>query len=451
MPERPTPPELPLPPARDPGWFEGADIPDWNKLRQCVHCGLCLQACPTYREDKLEADSPRGRLYLMRALHEGRIEPDAVVRDHLDSCLVCRACETACPSGVPFGHLMEATRAQLHRRLPAKGPGAWAASFLFRHVLPSRMALDLMAAGLRLYRGLGLQALVRGTGLVRLLPEGLQAAEALTPRVPPASSRRLPASFPVPPGEPHARVAVFQTCVNRVLYPEVHRAAALLLVRAGAEVMWIPAQTCCGALHAHGGRLDEARALARRNLGALRRLERSGAVDWIVSTASGCGSTLLDYEHLLRDDPEWAPHARSFSARLRDTMDILDTLGLPEPVDPPGSSVAVHDPCHLAHGMKVRESPRRLLRAAGYQVCDLQNSDFCCGSAGIYNLQRPRMAARQLRRKLLTVERAGADSVAVANPGCLMYMARGARDAGLKSRMEHPLVLLARAHGEEGF
>ncbi|MBI5837668.1 MAG: 4Fe-4S dicluster domain-containing protein [Candidatus Eisenbacteria bacterium] len=425
------------------GWFDADGAPDGAKLRGCVHCGLCLQACPTYRELKLEADSPRGRLYLMRALHEGRVEPAPEVRAHLDLCLVCRACETACPSGVPFGELMEATRAQVERRVPRRGPGRWALDFALRRILPSGFGMGALTATLRLYQGTGLRALVRGSGLSRALPPGLRAAEALLPDVP-GGTRRLARRTPAATDPPRARVAFLVTCVNRPLFPGVNRATLALLARAGAEVVIPKRHTCCGALHAHAGRRADALALARRNIEAF---EAAGDTDFVVTSAAGCGAALREYGHWLEHDPAWAERARHFAGKARDTLEVLAELGLPEPSSPTGEVVAVHDPCHLAHAQKVRSAPRTLLRDAGYVVRDLDDSDFCCGSAGIYNLAQPAMALRQLERKVDTIRRAGAACVAVANPGCLLFMQQGARQAKLAVKMIHPLELLAKAHG----
>ena len=426
-------------------WFDAADAPDWEKLRSCVHCGMCLPACPTYRELKIEADSPRGRLYLMRALHEGRLEMSEEVRAHLDLCLVCRACETACPSGVPFGALMESTRGQVERRLPRTGARAWIEDRVFRDLLPSRRRLEWLALGLRFYQRAGLRAFLRGSGLLRLLPARLREAEALLPAVPPASRRRaLLAITPAAASPPKARVGFLVTCVMRILQPDVNRATTGLLAKAGAEVRIARLQTCCGALHAHAGRREEAKALARKNIAAMESL---GPLDYLVSNASGCGASLREYGHWLAEDPEWAGRAAALAAKVRDVTEVLAELGLPAPVDPGRSRVAVHDPCHLAHGQRVRSAPRELLKAAGYDVRDLENSDYCCGSAGIYNLLQPEMAEVLLERKLDTVRKAGAEYVAVANPGCLMHMERGARARRLPSRMVHPLLLLARAHG----
>jgi glycolate oxidase iron-sulfur subunit len=371
-------------------WFDGQDAPDWKGLRSCVHCGLCLPACPTYREHKNEADSPRGRLYLMRALHEGRLELSETVREHIDLCLVCRGCETACPAGVPFGALMEATRGQLYRRTPRRGIPAWIEDRAFRDILPSAAATNRFAGALRLYQLSGLQGLARGLGLLKLFPRELGAAEALLPRIPSGSSRRaLPARTAAATDPAKARVVFLVTCVMRPLYPEVNRATLRLLSLAGADVHIAPAQTCCGSLHAHSGRLEEARGLARKNLMAIEALE---PVDYIVSNAAGCGASLRDYAHWLEPDPVWAERARRWSERSRDVMEVLAALGLPQPGAATGETVAMHDPCHLVHGQKVRAAPRELLRAAGYRVSDLEDSDLCCGSAGIYNVVQPEMA-----------------------------------------------------------
>ncbi len=390
-------------------------------LLACVHCGLCQSACPTYLELGTEADSPRGRIHLMRALEEGRLAPTPEVVRHLDLCLGCRACETACPSGVPYGELIEAARPWLERHRPA----------------PARVARRLLAAVLTtpwLRRALFFPArLLAGTPWRR----GPLAYAAALPR--PRRTARLPEV--IEPDGPRRGTAVLLTgCVADTLFPDTNHATVALLRRAGVRVVVPRDQGCCGALPLHLGDRERAAALARR---LAATLAGTGA-DWVVSNAAGCGALLREYRHLLPDDAA----AATVEARARDALALLAEVGLPLAREPLGCTIAVHDPCHLAHGQGVRGEVRTLLAAVpGVRLVDLEESEICCGSAGTYNLTEPAMARRLLERKLGHVLASGAQVVAAANPGCLLQMRAGALARGLPVAVEHPIDLLARAHG----
>ena len=411
------------------GAFDSVDAPSMDGLRACVHCGICLPQCPTYQVLGEEMDSPRGRIYLMRAAAEGRTPLTGGLARHLDLCLGCLACETACPSKVPFGKLLEATRGQLERqgvRSPDTDHGTH--GFLLDwFARPGRLAS--MVSGLRLYQWSGLQATVRMFGLLAPFPT-LAVMESLLPRVP-APAGPLPELTPAR-GKRRGRVGLLTGCVQRFFYPDVNRDTVRLLSAAGYDVVVPRAQECCGALHLHAGRLAEFRAMAGRLVNTFDR-----ELDAIVTNAAGCGSALGEYGH-------WLPEAEDFSRRVRDVSVVLADAELPLRELP--ITVTYHDACHLAHGQKVRAEPRQLLRRIpGLTLVDLAESDLCCGSAGVYNMLEPAIASELARRKVERIAQTGARVVAAGNPGCLMQIARQARASGLEVEVLHPVTILARA------
>ena len=403
-----------------------AEAPNLDEIRKCVHCGICLPQCPTYRVLGEEMDSPRGRIYLMRASAEGRVELSETFQRHIDLCLGCRACETACPSGVKFGSLLEAARAQLHRSGP---PGRHRAleAFVFS-IFPEPARVGVALAAFKLYRRSGLRRLVRASGLLRKLPR-LATMEALLDDVPAAET--MPEMVPAR-GRSAGRVGLLTGCVQRHLYPNVNRDTARLLSLAGFDVVIPREQGCCGALELHAGRFDAAAARAR----ALARAFPAD-LDFVVTNAAGCGSTMKEYGHRM---PDLAP----FATRVRDVTEVL--AGADLPLGPLDLTVTYHDACHLVHGQRLRLEPRQLLaRIPGLRLVELPDSDLCCGSAGIYNLLEPEMAHDLLDRKLARIAETGARVVAAANPGCLLQLASGCRERGLDVAIVHPVELLARA------
>jgi glycolate oxidase iron-sulfur subunit len=413
-------------------------------VNQCVHCGLCLASCPTFAELGTEMDSPRGRIFLIKSLAEGRIGLTAPTVAHLSLCLDCRACETACPSGVPYGRLIEAAKAEIERQRPG-GVGRRVFRWLnFGLLLGRPRVLRAAAAGLRLYQASGLQALVRATGVARLLPGTLPAWEALLPRLP-AARERAPLPSLTPAAAPRrARVALLTGCVQSVVFGAHNRATARVLARNGCDVLAPPGQGCCGALNAHGG--DHARALemARRTI---ETFEAAGAEAVIVNT-SGCGAHMKAYGALLAGVPGWGERAARFARTVQDIAEFLARAPLRGPLAPVPLTVTYHDPCHVVHGQKIRRQPRDLLaQIPGLRLVDLPEADWCCGSAGIYNLTQPEMADRLLRRKIANVESTRAEAVVTANPGCILQIQTGLRARGLDLPVLHLVEILDRAGG----
>lgn len=415
-------------------------------VHQCVHCGLCLAYCPTFAELGTEMDSPRGRIFLIKSLAEGRIGLSEATGRHLSLCLDCRACETVCPSGVPYGRLIEAARTAVERQRPG-GTSRRIFRWLNLGLLLGRpRLLRLAAGGLRLYQTSGLQRLARRTGLVRLLPGTLPAWEGLMPVMPPAAERRpLPPLIPAS-GVRRARMALLTGCVQSALFGAHNRATARVLARNGVEVVVPSAQGCCGALNAHAGDHARALAMARRTIDVFEREQ----VDAVIVNTSGCGAHMKAYGTLLENDPAYAERAQRFAACVKDVSEFLAEAPLRGPLQPVPLTVTYHDPCHVVHGQKIRSQPRQLLaQVPGLKVVPLAESDWCCGSAGIYNLTEPEMAERLLRRKVGHVLATGAEAVVTANPGCILQVEKGLRDRGSRVRVLHIVEVLDRAYGGE--
>jgi glycolate oxidase iron-sulfur subunit len=412
-----------------PGAFTGPDAPDLDALRSCVHCGICLPQCPTYRVLGQEMDSPRGRLYLMRAAAEGRQEITETFARHMDLCLGCRACETACPAGVPFGTLLEATRAQLVRGGSGTSAGAFARLLLSLFPHPNRLGAVFAMA--RFYQRSGLQRAVRRSGVLR---ERSQVAgfDALLPPLP--RSEWLPETVPAT-GSRRGRAGVLTGCVQRHLFPGVNAATVRLLSMAGWDVVVPRRQGCCGALELHAGRVEALRDRARVLASTF-----PADVDVIVTNAAGCGSAMKEYGHWLPGDA----NVSAFARKVRDVSEVLADADLP--LTPLPLTVAYHDACHLAHGQRIRREPRAMLaRIPGLELVPLADSELCCGSAGVYNLLEPEVSARLLDMKLDRIAATGARAVATGNPGCLLQIARGCRERRLPIEVVHPVELLARS------
>jgi glycolate oxidase iron-sulfur subunit len=408
------------------------DRPDPAQLKACVHCGFCLPACPTYVLWAEEMDSPRGRIHLLKQASEGAPLGPALVR-HLDACLGCLACVPACPSGVRYDRLLEAARAQVERR-HRRGWSERAfrgALFLF---LPHPARLRWARAGLRLLEALSLRRLLRP--LRRRLPATLQALEALAPEA--TMAEAVPEHTPAQ-GPARRRVGLLTGCVQRVFFSPVNAATARVLAAEGCEVLAPRDQGCCGALSLHAGRDEEARALARR---LIRSFEALG-VDTLTVNAAGCGATLKDYGHLLRDDPAWAERARRFAVQVRDVSQLLAGLPARAPRHPLKVVAAWHDACHLAQAQGIRAEPRALLRGIpGLELRELAEPDLCCGSAGIYNLVEPEPARELGNRKADHVAASGAELVVTANPGCALQLRAALERRGVPLPVVHLMSVL---------
>ncbi|MEX1254474.1 MAG: glycolate oxidase subunit GlcF [Dehalococcoidia bacterium] len=420
---------------------EIVDRPSPEDLSQCVHCGFCLQQCPTYLQLGLETDSPRGRIHLIRAVAEGQVEPTPSLVGHLDLCLQCRACETACPSSVPFGRIMESGRAMLVQQ--GNVPFAWRLRvWLLKQTLPYPARLRALFGLLRLYQRSGLQRLLRATRLLRALPGGLADAESMLPDVP-ARAYRAPAATD---DAGTRRVALLTGCVMPILYPRTHEATVRVLARNGIDTVAPAEQRCCGALSLHAGDRRTARDLARRNIDAFL----SANVEAVVVNSAGCGSTLKEYGELLERDEAYAVKARRFSSLVRDVSEYLTELPFQAPKDSLPKRVTYQDSCHLVHAQQVRSAPRELLRSIpGLELIELETPDRCCGSAGVYSFAQREMSLRLLDDKMRDVAATGAPVIATANPGCMMQLEAGLRRHGLAGRVVHVVELLDEAYRAE--
>ena len=412
-------------------------------VNQCVHCGLCLAYCPTFSELGTEMDSPRGRIFTIKSLAEGRMTLTDSVVEHLSLCLDCRACETVCPAGVPYGRLIEAAKAEIERVRPGNTSRRIFRWLNFGLLLGHPAMLRVAAAAMRAFQASGLQRLARATGLVDRLPGTLSAWEKLLPALPSAAERRRLPSLIAAEGARRGRVALLEGCVQSVVFGAHNRATARVLARNGWEIVVPPAQGCCGALNAHGG--DHARAieLAKRTIDVFE----TARADAVVVNTSGCGAHMKAFGTLLADDPAYAERAQRFAASVQDVSEFLAREPLRGPLRPVPMKATYHDPCHVVHGQKIRTQPRRLLaQVPGLQLVELNESDWCCGSAGIYNLTQPEMAARLLERKIRHVLASGAEAVITANPGCILQIQQGLREHGRDVKVFHIVEVLDRAY-----
>ncbi len=476
---------------------------DYSVVQQCMHCGLCLPTCPTYDATKLERNSPRGRIALMRAIADDRLEVTKAFGDEMYFCLGCLACMTACPAGVNYAELFEHARAEIEEQRVLVSPKRdfirW---FTVRWLFMDLRRLELVGKALRLYQQLGLQTLIRRSGLIGLMPPRLRELEAMTPAICDKFSAELVAPITPAAGTKKYRVAMLTGCAQDLTFSDVNRDTVEVLAANGCEVFTPPEQSCCGSLHAHNGEWTLAQQLARRNIDQFPPEQ----FDAIITNAGGCGSHLKHYAKLLADDARYAERARLWDAKVKDIHEWLVQIGvrrplaspsplhgeragvrgedgeqhstlniqrstlnalrdahpspsIPLPVEGRGKSelsdagelaVTYHESCHLTHGQKVVSQPRELLRAIpSLKLVELPEANWCCGSAGIYNLTQPEMAGQLLERKIKHIKSTGATTVATANPGCLLQLINGAAKEGLKLRVVHPITLLAEAYRAE--
>ena len=414
--------------------------PVYEDYARCVHCGLCLNACPTYRLWNLEADSPRGRIHQMIQVELNQQPITDSFADHIDKCLDCRACETACPSGVEYGKLVEHARACIERDYPRSWFATVTRNFVFRHLLPDPHRIIDFARVIRIYQRSGLQTIARGIGILKLL--GLADRERFLPRIDDNFFyHRYGWAFPAA-GPRRARVAFFAGCVANVTFSQLNEATIRVLTANGCEVVVPKEQSCCGALAAHAGVRDAARELAQKNFSAFLRED----FDAIITNAAGCGSTLKEYDHLFSPHEEVHSQARDFAAKSRDVTEFLAALGLTAKLKPLPLRVTYQDSCHLLHGQKIREAPRKLLRAIpGLEFVELPYSEICCGSAGIYSITQTETSLDLLAEKMQHAKFTRAKAIVTANPGCLLQLRAGASIHRTNQEVLHVIELLDRA------
>ena len=425
-----------------------------------MHCGLCLPTCPTYDATKLERNSPRGRISLMRAIADRKLEATKTFADEMYFCLGCLACMTSCPAGVNYAELFEHARAEAEQSSVLNSPRRnFIRNFTLRWLFMDLHRLQLVGYFLRLYQQLGLQTLVRRSGVLKLIPKRLRELEAMTPTVQPHFSADLIAPVTAAIGRKRYRVAMLTGCAQDLIFSDINRDTVEVLARNGCEVVTPPEQFCCGSLHAHNGEWELAQQLARKQLDQFP----PDQFDAIITNAGGCGSHLKHYHKLLAEDPTYRDRAVQWDTKVKDIHEWLVEIGIERPVQKsegrdqksdgdqnlPKSTATVtyHESCHLCHGQKVTIQPRQLLRAIpNLKLVELPEGSWCCGSAGIYNIVQPEMADELLQRKLKHIRSTGATIVATGNPGCLLQIINGAKEQGLNLRVVHPITLLAEAY-----
>ncbi len=418
--------------------YGAGEAPSWDYYSKCIHCGLCLNSCPTYRELGVEMDSPRGRIYQMIQVERGRLPLGESFVRHIDLCLDCRACETACPSGVEYGRLVESARGQIEKYY--RRPWAEAAlRRMFFNILPNRERLEFAGKVFRFYQRTGLEKLA---GAVLMPVNGRLARVArLAPRMEkPFFTQRLGTVVPAV-GERRYRVAFFAGCIANLAFARLNDATVRVLALNGCEVVIPREQACCGALHVHAGIRDTARELARKNIEAFL----SEKFDAVITNAAGCGSVLKEYPQLFEEEQrDWLDRAQAFGSRLKDVTEFLTEIDFRRQLGAVKARATYQDPCHLGHAQRIRSSPRTLLKAIpGIEFTELKESEICCGSAGIYNVVHNDMAERLLAAKMRRVDETGAELILTANPGCLLQLRAGvAGSARPQRRVLHVIELL---------
>lgn len=420
----------------------GEKILRYQRALDCVHCGLCLPVCPTYKLTGKEPASPRGRIYLMRAFAEGRLEEDQESIAEIDRCLVCRACETVCPSGVQFGEMMELTRDLLEpTKARASLPRTVKRAF-FRFVLAKPARMRRLATLLRLYRESGLRFVLRRLGVLHLFGKGFVERDDLLPQIPPLSERSEPPPLTPARGDRRARVGFLVGCIAHELLPRANRAAIEVLAQNGCDVVCPPSRPCCGALPMHFGDLEASRRLARATLDAF-----PADLDAIVVSSAGCASSMKEYHRLLEHDATYAERAKAFSAKLKDWNEFLVALPFKKPGGRLELRVAYSEPCHLVHAQRISAAPKELLRSiAGVELVPFEGQDSCCGAAGLYSVTQPEQSVALLEEKMAKLEVARPDVIVTANPGCHLQLKSGAADHLPKVEVLHVAELLERAY-----
>ena len=428
-----------------PGGFTGPDAPSEADLYRCVHCGLCLSSCPTYVETALEMESPRGRIALMKAVNEGRVEITPRIVSHWEACLQCRACQAVCPSGVPYGRIMERTRAQVKNAgLQSKELKRFSKFFL-NSALPHPGKLRLGAHLIRIYQRLGLQKLLRQSHLLHLVPGGIAGLES---QLPPLSKKFFVPSNTVhkAQGEKKITVALLSGCVMPLMQGPTMEATVRVLTRNGCDVIVPQGQGCCGALNAHAGDIANSRAMARTNIDSLM----AAGVERIITSSAGCGSSMKEYSDLLKDDTEYREKSARFSEMTSDVTEFLVSLPFQAPTSTITRKITYQDPCHLAHAQRITAAPRLILNSIpGLELIEMENSSLCCGGAGIYSSTQPALSKRLLSRKMDSIEETGVSEVITANPGCMLQVEQGFKAKGKSGKVRHVVDILDEAYALE--
>ncbi|MEC3608433.1 (Fe-S)-binding protein [Bacillus glycinifermentans] len=421
---------------------------DEEELLNCMRCGFCLPSCPTYIESGFqESHSPRGRIALMKAVADGVIEPDEDVERSLELCLGCRACEPVCPSGVNYGRLLEEARDIIQQNKKHRLPARMLRNAVFKGLFPHQNRVRALTGMLGIYQRSGLQSAVRKSGMLRMLPDHLAKMESVLPKVPDLKQLKNRPNLLPPIGKRRKRAAFFSGCLMDTLFLDTNMATIKLLRLSGCEIVIPEQQACCGALHGHSGEKEQAVELAKRNIRAFENIN----ADYIVTNAGGCGAFLKEYEHLLKDEPEWRERAKAFSQKLRDFSSVLLELDFgKKPLELPSQIVTYQDSCHLRNVMKTSAEPRKLLRGIkGAEYREMKHAESCCGSAGIYNIVESVMSMKILDAKMEAAKATKAATIVTANPGCLLQMKLGIEREGLGNevRAVHLADLLLEAAG----
>ena len=415
-----------------------------------MHCGMCLPTCPTYDATKLEKNSPRGRIALMRAIADEELEPTKAFADEMYFCLGCLACMTACPAGVNYAELFEHARAEAEQsKVLANPKRSLIRAFMIKWMFMDLSRLQFLGLAIRLYQKLGIMALIRWSGVMNLMPKRLQELEAMTPIIQDKFSAEL--IEPLTPAKPKKkyRVAMLTGCAQDLIFSDVNLDTVEVLARNGCEVVTPPVQECCGSLHAHNGEWDLAQTLARKQIDQFPPEQ----FDAIITNAAGCGSHLKHYAALLEHDAEYHERAKLWDHKIKDIHEWLGEIGVNAPIatgEEPQTNVTYHEACHLCHGQQITAQPRDVLSSIpGLNLVELPESTWCCGSAGIYNIVQPEMATELLDRKVGHIKSTGATVVATGNPGCLLQVINGLRSHDVEMRACHPITLLAEAYRRE--
>lgn len=420
--------------------FDNIDRPPKNIVDDCVHCGFCLSACPTYIETGNELDSPRGRIYLMGSVLEEKIPLGDSVVEHLDKCLGCLACETACPSGVEYRFLIESSRAQIERNYKRTAGDKLFRGLLFSF-LPYPRKLGLMLPFLYLYNKSGVRKLLNSMGILKKISTSLSSMEQMIPEVDSISVKNYPEVAPAV-GEKKHRVALLTGCVQNVFFPGTNISSINVLSKLGCEVVVPGEQTCCGALSVHSGRLGEGRDFAKKVIDLFSGLD----IDAFIINSAGCGSAIKEYAQLLEDDPLYSQKAKRLSEKTKDIMEFIDEIGIGNNLNELNMKITYQDACHISHGQNIRSAPRNILsKIPGLEIVEMKNSDTCCGSAGIYNILQPGLAGDILKRKIENIEETDTNFVVAGNPGCLLQIKKGLREKNQDLETAHPIEILDKA------